>query len=79
ISLVDHPAQSLDLNPIEPLWHDLKEIIRAQHTVSTINDLKAAAHAAWDALPIETVNQHIYQMPDCVQAVLASKGGHTQL
>lgn len=77
IYLVDHPANSPDLNPIEPIWHDLKEIVHSLESVSTVEGLKSAVQKAWDMLPIETANKHILWMPDQVKAVLAAKGGHT--
>ena len=76
--LVDHPANSPDLNPIEPVWHDLKEIVHSLGPHSTVEGLKGAVLKAWEMLPVETVNKHIFQMPDRVSAVLVAKSGHTE-
>lgn len=78
IPLLDHPAQSPDLNPIEPVWHDMKAIICSIPSINTVEQLKDAARAAWDQILIEKINGHISQMPDRVQAVLEAKGGHTR-
>ena len=78
IDLFPHPPNSPDLNPIEPLWHDLKTIIRgAPHLPTTVPKLIKAVQDAWEKLPIADIDKHIKTMPDRVQAVLAAKGGHT--
>ncbi len=33
IKVLEYPSQSPDLNPIEMLWHDLKQFIRAWKTL----------------------------------------------
>ena len=76
IPLAEHPAQSPDLSPIEPCWNDLKHIIRSGRSPTTLDGLKAAVIAAWDAIPQETIDRHINSMPDRIQALLHAKGGH---
>lgn len=78
IPLADHPAQSPDLNPMELVWHELKDTVRSLGPITTAEGLKQAVHKAWDLLPIKSVDKHIFQMPDRVEAVLAVKGGHTR-
>lgn len=79
IDLFPHPPNSPDLNPIEPLWHDLKTLIRASpHLPTTVPKLIQAVQDAWEKLPISDFDKHIKTMPNRVQAVLAAKGGHTQ-
>lgn len=78
IPLAEHPAQSPDINPIEPVWHELKKILRSQQRASTAEGLKSAICAAWDALPQEVIDRHINKLPDVVEALLKAKGGHTQ-
>ena len=78
IPLFHHPASSPDLNPIEPVWLDLKNILRhLTHTPSTVEQLRAAVLDAWEQLPTEDIDGHIWKMGDRVEAVLAAKGGHT--
>lgn len=77
ISLVDHPANSPDLNPIENIWHELKEHVRRLGPVTTQDGLKAAIRQAWEIISVEDINKYIYQMPECVAAVLEAKGDHT--
>jgi transposase len=79
IPLFFHPPNSPDLNPIEPVWLELKRILRGRrHTPTTIEQLKTAVLTAWDEISVETINRHISKMPDRVSAVLAAKGGHTR-
>ncbi|KAJ3500323.1 hypothetical protein NMY22_g19293 [Coprinellus aureogranulatus] len=77
IPLTDHLAQSPDVSAIEPCWHDLKDIIRKGTPPTTIDSLKKAVHDAWDSLPRETIDRHIYSMAARVCAVIAAYGGHT--
>lgn len=79
IPLLFHPASSPDLSPIEPVWHELKRVLRAlPHPPNTVEQLQEAVRAAWDGLPIEDVDKHVARMPDRVKAVLGAKGGHTR-
>ena len=79
ISLIDHPPSSPDLNPIEPVWLDLKNILRhITHPPSTITELKAVVLDAWEQLSLEQIDGHIQRMGDRVEAVLEAKGGHTK-
>jgi hypothetical protein len=78
IPLFSHPASSLDLNPIEPVWLDLKNSLHhLTHLPSTVEQLRAAVLNAWEQLPMEKIDGHIQKMGDCVEAVLKAKGGHT--
>ncbi|PPQ91969.1 hypothetical protein CVT25_004444 [Psilocybe cyanescens] len=78
IPLLYHPPNSPDLSPIEPVWHELKKIIRSlPHPPSTLHSLKSAVLAAWDELDIANVNKNIFSMPDRVAAIFHSRGGHT--
>jgi transposase len=78
IDLFPHPSNSPNLNPIEPLWHNLKNIVRGtKHLPTTVPKLIKAVRDAWEILPISDIDKHINTMPDRVQAVLVAKGGHT--
>ncbi|KAF9472939.1 hypothetical protein BDN70DRAFT_937804 [Pholiota conissans] len=69
IRLLFHPPSSPDLNPIERVWHELKHILRTlPHPPQTVNQLRAAVLNAWENLPIDDINKHIYSMPDRIAA-----------
>jgi transposase len=79
IPLLFHPPSSPDLNPIEPVWHELKTMLRAlPHPPNTVNELRDAIRTAWDEMPIEDINKHIKKMPERVEAVSKARGGHTR-
>jgi transposase len=78
IKLFPHPPSSPDVNPIEPVWHEIKTMIRhLPHPPSTVNQLKAAVRKAWDDLTIEQITKYTGTMVDRVQAVKKARGGHT--
>jgi len=79
IPLFDHPPSSPDLNPIEPLWHDFKNIIRSFSPLpTTVPQLISAAKIAWEKISVATISRHVGQMEARVQAILEAKGGHTR-
>ena len=79
IPLLFHPPSSPDLNPIEPVWHELKTRLRAlPHPPNTVNQLKDVIRTVWDEIPIEDINKHIRKMPERVEAVSKARGGHTR-
>lgn len=74
-----HPANSPNLNAIEPVWHELKKRLRAlPHPPTTYDSLCDVILQVWEDLPFENVDKHIARGPDHVQAVLAARGGHTK-
>lgn len=79
IPLFFHPPNSPDLNPIEPVWFELKRILQHHsHSPTTIDELKQFVRTAWDEISMNTINKHIDDMPDRAASVLRVKGGHTR-
>ena len=79
VETMPQPASSPDVVPIEPLWHNLKELIRARpHIPTSLDELKVAVYEAWDQLTVKDVDSHIDTMEERVRAVLEAKGGHTK-
>lgn len=79
VDILPHPASSPDMNPIEPLWHILKEKIRARHhTPTTQEGLKQAVREAWDDISEEDIDKCVRSMENRVQDLIEAKGGHTK-
>jgi hypothetical protein len=79
VDRMPHPPSSPDMNPIEPLWHTLKDIIHARkHVPSNLDELKEAVLEAWEQITIDDINKHVQSMEDRVRALLKAKGGHTR-
>jgi transposase len=67
------PGCSPDLNPIENVWAWMKARMYRQQ-MATLQDLKDAVQAAWDALPETMCSDLMHSMPRRLQRVI-DKGG----
>jgi len=79
LEVMDWPAQSPDLNPIENVWNHLKKVLRADNRVFATKD------ELWDGIQKSMKEENrelcrnlIASMPSRVQAVIMAKGGHTK-
>ena len=78
VPLFPHPTSSPDINPIEPVWHELKKCVCTLWCSSTtMDELINVVTKIWDELLLEDIDKHINGMSNRVQAVLDAKGGHT--
>lgn len=79
VERMPYPSGSPDINPIEPIWHELKQRIRSwDHISTTLDELKMATWEAWDDILVEDIDMYVDTMQLQVQAVLAARGGHTR-
>lgn len=79
MEVLDWPAQSADLNPIEHLWHHLKRMLATYETFpSSIAELWERVQDEWNKIPLQTCLDLIDSMPRRVEAVLRAKGGYTK-
>lgn len=76
VTVLDWPANSPDLNPIEHLWYEAKKKVATRRT-ATKNQLYDQFQAVWNNIPLETCNNLIASMPRRCQMVLTNKGNHT--
>ncbi len=78
IMVLEWPSQSPDLNPIEMLWHDLKQYIHARKP-SNVAELKQFCKEAWAKIPPQRCERLIASYLKRLIAVVACKGWHNQL
>ena len=72
------PAISPDLNPIEDVWHHMKEEISSLPTrPNNKEDMENAIWSIWSQLGNEEIQAIVDSIPIRIQAVLALQGGHT--
>lgn len=77
IPVLDWPAQSPDLNPIENLWNDVKVKV-GQQKCKNSDDLWKAIKEAWDSIPLDKCRKLIESLPRRCEAVKRNKGYSTK-
>ncbi len=77
VTVLDWPANSPDLNPIENIWGIVKRKMRDTRP-NNADDLKAAIKATRASTTPEQCHRLIASMPHCIDAVIHAKGGPTK-
>ena len=79
-AVMEWPAQSPDLNPIENMWALLKQKLFRYETVPKgMNELwERAVHVWYNEIPKEVVRRYIESMPDRCKAVIKANGRWTK-
>ena len=77
VKVIEWPSMSPDINPIEHLWGVLKRKVE-QRQPSSRSQLKEVISEEWHLITAETCSNFVNSMPRRLDAVLASKGGHTK-
>lgn len=79
INVLEWPAQSPDLNPIEHLWQCLKMRLSKYTTIAkSQSELLKRCEAEWNAIAPEVCQSLIESMPRRIEAVIRAKGGNTK-
>ena len=79
VNILPWPSMSPDLNPIEHLWDELDRRVRTRPQAPTTHDeLFQALQEEWNNIPLQCVQTLTSSMPRRCQAVIASRGSHTQ-
>ena len=78
VNVLQWPARSPDLSPIERLWDHLGRQMSERHDVNNIRDLERALQAKWIRIPLQVIRKLICNMRRRCLAVLAANGGHTR-
>ena len=78
LTMLQWPAQSPDLNPIEHLWSHLKRQLNGwSRQPASMIELWERVEYEWENIPREVVEKLIDSMPRRVAAVLKAKGAMT--
>ncbi len=77
VTVLDWPANSPDLNPIENLWGIVKRKMRDTRP-NNADDLKATVKETWASIPPQQCHKLITSMPRQIEAVIKAKGAPTK-
>ncbi len=72
VTVLDWPANSPDLNPIENLWGIVKRKMRDTRP-NNADDLKATVKETWASIPPQQCHKLITSMPRRIEAVIKQK------
>jgi len=79
VAVLDWPALSPDLNPIENLWGILSRVVYdGGKQYESVAELEKAVRAAWDSIPEATLLTLVKSMPDRCSDVLINQGRKTK-
>ena len=78
IEVMDWPACSPDLNPVEHVWDILyRHILHGDHPPKTIQELTNILRHELETVALQTVQNLVRSMPQWCQECCAARGGHT--
>jgi hypothetical protein len=78
-TVLDWPAQSPDLNPIEHVWYQLKQKLNSYQTrPTTKEELADRIEKEWYKFTKKDCLKYIDSMPARIEAVIKAKGGATR-
>ena len=71
------PAESPDLNPIENVWHELKEYVRREVKPTTKDELVAGITEFWNTVTREKCRKYIRHLHKVIPRVIEVEGAAT--
>ena len=71
------PAESPDLNPIENMWHELKEFLRREAKPTTKQELVSGVEEFWWTVDIAKCKKYIRHLNKVIPKVVELQGAAT--
>ena len=71
------PAESPDLNPIENLWHEMKEYVRREVKPTSKDELVAGVAEFWSTVTREKCRKYIRHLQKVIPRVIELEGAAT--
>ena len=79
ITVMEWPARSPDMNPIEHVWDLLKRKVKSRIPApANVGELRIAVVEEWRRLSQETIDNIILSMPRRVETLIRARGGNTR-
>ena len=73
IPILEHPAQSPDLNPMEGCWNILKQRVRKRRW-NNLEELKQVIQEEWHKIDISEIRARIAEMPERCRLLVKTGG-----
>ena len=71
------PPESPDMNPIENLWHELKEFLRREIKPTTKDQLVHGIHRFWATIDVAKCCRYIRHLKKVLPKVIEVQGNAT--
>ena len=77
VNVMDWPAFSPDMSPIEHLWDELERRVRVQGPYHNLQQLEASLIQEWNRIPQNVIQTLVRSMGRRIRACIQANGGHT--
>lgn len=79
VTVLEWPARSPDMNPIEHVWDLLKRSVKSRMPPpNNLGELRNAILEEWQRLPQEIIDRIIRSMPRRMETLVRARGGNTR-